>query len=248
MPMLSRRLTLAADATVTVPTRLGDPAGAWTVRVTDCLTSETATRQVTVVANPRATGLLAVGDVFYASAKLGKIAITEPEFLSLLGALDELYRSGGEKDKGSLSFYCQDRDQSRHRILKLLGEADWRQFAPALRRYVEAGHEVILAGEDLGRDPASGLSDDPVNGAGQDDGTDMAMGGSLSALPGARQLEALEQVTGRDLQAPWPAGRLVIPLGQGRIILDQLSLDDQGMSNGDFALDHTRWLRSLPPL
>jgi hypothetical protein len=246
MPLLCRRVTLPADATVSIPTRLGDPAGEWTLRVTDCLTSETATQKLTVAANPSAAGLPPVDDIFYPSAHLGKIAVSAPEFLSLLGALDTLYRTGGEKDKGTLSYYCLDRDLSRHRLMKLLNEADWVALAPALRRYVEAGHEVILTGEDLGRDALSGLSTDPVNGPGQDDGTDMAMGGRLPALPAARQLEALSQVTGRDLRAPWPGGRLVITLGQGRIILDQTSLDDQGMGNGEFALDHARWLKTLP--
>jgi hypothetical protein len=233
---------------VTLPTRLGDPAGRWTVRVTDCLTSQSVELPLTVAPNPQAAGLPAVGDVFYTSDNLGKIAVSEPEFLSLLGALDTLYRTGGERDKGTLSYYCLDRDLSRHRIMKLLNEADWVQMAPALKRYVEAGHEVILTGEDLGRDPTTGLSTDPLNGPGQDDGTDMAMGGALPTLPAAHRLEALAQVTGRDLRAPWPGGRLVIPLGKGRIILDEISLDDQGMGNGEFALDHDRWLRSLPPL
>ena len=98
------------------------------------------------------------------------------------------------------------------------------------------------------RDPTSGLATDPLNGAGQDDGTAMAMGGVLPRLPGARKLEAPGQVTGRDLHGPWPGGCLVIPLGQGRIIRDRISRDDQGLGNGEIARDHARGVRSLPPL
>ncbi len=246
LPMLCRRVTLPAEGTVTIPTRLGDPPGKWTIRVTDCLNGASTSHALEVASNPRAAGLPAVSEVCYPSSRLGKIGISEAEFTTLLGALDSLYRSGGERDKGSLSFYCFDRDLSRHRIMKLLNEADWLQMVPALRRYVESGHEVILLGEDLGWDPSSGLTTDPMNGAGQDEGTDMAAGGALPGLAGARKLQALEKVTGRSLRGAWPGGRLVIPLGKGRLILDAGSLDDQGMANGEFAVNHARWLKTLP--
>jgi hypothetical protein len=244
--MLCRRLTLPADSTVTLPTRLGDPAGEWTVRVTDCLTSEAATQKLTVAASPAAAALPPVDDLFYPSANLGKIAVSEAEFGALLGALDTLYRTGGEKDKGSLSYYCLDRDLSRHRIMKLLNQVDWLQRAPELKRYLEAGHEVILTGEDLGLDPSSGLSTDPVNSPGQDDGTDMAMGGRLPACSDPHILPALRQVVGPNFEALGKSGRFHVNVGGGELIVDRTSLDDQGMGNGEFALDYARWLKTLP--
>jgi len=247
LPMLCRKATLPAQGTVTIPTRLGDPAGKWTVRVTDCVSGLTAEQEVTVGGNPQAAQVPPVDDLFYPSSRLGKIPLSDEEFVALLGALRDLYLSGGDRDKGSLSYYVHDRDLSRHRIMKLLGEADWPAHAPALKRYLEAGNTVILLGEDLGVDPATGLWLDPINGQGQDDSMDMSAGGRLPSLPAARRLEALERVTGRDLhRAPWPDGRLILPVGKGRLVLDLTSFDNQGMDNGLFALNHARWLKTLP--
>jgi hypothetical protein len=35
-------------------------------------------------------------------------------------------------------------------------------------------------------------------------------------------------------------------VGRGRLVLDLTSFDNQGMDNGLFALNHARWLKTLP--
>jgi len=245
MPMLSRKVTVHGRESLSIPTRMGDPAGKWQVKVTDCVTGRSDAKILSVNPHPLSARMPQVSDIFYPSASPKKIDISDSEFVSLLDALTALYLTGGDRDKGSLSYYVHDRDISRHRIMQLLNQADWRQKVAALRKHLAEGNTVILLGEDLGRDPASGLWLDPLDGQAQDESMDMAAGGKLPSVPGPHKMEALEQLTdGRVSARLWPQGRTAIKFGDGKLILDNVSFDNMGSANGLFDLNHCRWLRS----
>ncbi|MCF7854703.1 MAG: hypothetical protein K9N51_07895, partial [Candidatus Pacebacteria bacterium] len=246
MPMLSRKLSVTGETDVIVPTRLGDPPGDWTVIARDCVTGLEARKTLRALPNPKMQNVPRTEDIVYPSAAPRRIDVNDSEFIALLNALRELYLTGAERDKGALSYYAFDRDVSRHRINQLLGHADWRRKVEAVRNHVAAGNDVILAGEDFGVDPATGLSLDPVHGPEQDDSMDMSVGGRLPAVDGAHRREAITRICGRDVFAEaWPDGRLHVKIGKGTLTLDAVSFDELGQMNGHFLLNHDRWLKTI---
>ena len=250
LPMLSRRLAARGETELTVPTRLGDPGGRWTVRAVDCVTGARIERTIDVTASPLAASVPAVNRFPFPSDQSRAIELSDEEFIQLVDALQSLYRTGGLQSKGSLSYYCQEYDSSRHRILQLLHQTDWRQRVKPLKAYVAAGRTLILAGEDLGFDPATGLALDLASQP-QDDSMDMATGGALpEGLMRPHVLEALEAVCDQPIRErlqsePFAETGMVIPVRRGRIVIDTTSLDNAGQQNGQFRANHAAWLRRL---
>ena len=248
MPMLSRKVTVRGRTNLAIPTRLGDRGPTWTVRVSDALTGRTAMARVAVTDAPDVARLPRVDDRFYPTAKPDRIDVSDTEFLALLDALTALYRSGGQRDKGSLSFYTAERDVSRHRILQLLRQVDWTDKQELLRKHIADGHDVILLGEDIGFDPPTGLGVDPINGASFEPDTDPAAGGVIPRLPGPDILSALPGSPAKLLEMSLLCGPArVIRIGRGRLIVDPTSFDSFGSANTLFADQWARWRDRLSP-
>jgi len=126
--------------------------------------------------------------------------------------------------------------------MQLLHQVDWRTKGDVLRKHIAAGHDVILLGEDLCRDPASGLPVDPINCPAYDRSTDAAAGGRSPNLPPIGIRKALRQIAGPDWLRLWPHGPArVVPLGRGRLIVDPTSFDNAGSANTLFADQWSRW-------
>jgi hypothetical protein len=67
---------------------------------------------------------------------------------------------------------------TRHALMSNLLRVDWREYTDALRRAVEGGAQLVLVGEDLGLDPATGLSVCPYEKPTQTDAVAGAMAGA----------------------------------------------------------------------
>lgn len=250
MPMLSRRLTVPGEKSLVIPTRLGDPGGRWRLRVRDCLTGREDSVMIDVRGNPLAGRLPGRGDIFPGSAlALGPIEVSDDEFIALLDSLRELYLSGGEDDnKADLSYYALELDASRNRIAQLLGEADWLERLPALTRHLRAGNTVILLGEDLGRDPESGLPLDPIRRGGTEESAlDPAAAGDLRFLPDNNRLAALSRLTRRDVHREVIIEKRTIDMriGRGRLVLEPVSFDNIAQARDFFRVSRIRWLEGL---
>ena len=242
MPMLSRRITSPGRSEIVIPTRLGDPAGKWRAVARDCLTGREAETFVEARLSTPAALNIEINDDFYPSAHIGRTEVSDEEFCGLLDALAALYCNGGQQDRASLSFFTMDRDVGRHRIMQLLNQVDWREKVDVLRKHIEEGRSVILLGEDLGVDPATGLSVEPLSIA-AGEGIDAAAGGGrLPTMDGSHKREAFSRLCGKDVCGEsWPENRLLLRLGKGWLLLDRTSLDNQGSQNGQMRLNWQRW-------
>jgi len=230
MPGLRRSFSLQSGDAYTLNTALDDPAGVWTLSVTDGISGCIGTTEVRAVPTLRTAG---PGFKRWplASENWEPTAMTAEEFLTRLQRLTDIYRSphpvDGWMTKQALGYYYDFFPGTRHDVLRPLNDADWRPFIPALRAAVRAGGTFILTGEDVGIDPATGLG----TWASQD-------GRQLSALASALAGASWSRVT--------PDGdTLRASLGNGQIVLCRESIDAAGNTNPQAAQWQQRWLAEL---
>jgi len=88
--------------------------------------------------------------------------MTEEAFITALTRLAEVYREDQSPKewaaKQYLGAYYSHFLGSRNSLTQPLHEIDWMVHSDALRRAVEGGANLILVGEDMGIEPASGLT------------------------------------------------------------------------------------------
>lgn len=149
--------------------------------------------------------------------------MTDTEFIEALERLRELYRRG--QTRLELSYYLFDANsENRHALARDLAEQHWPDYVSALERALRGGATFLLTGEDLGLDPASGLS-------------------VTTHHPNV--IAALAQL-GRRRGAQWYRSEqtLLLTLGPGRLLLDRTSLDGVGFYNREYAAWHPGWWAS----
>ena len=226
---LQRSVSLQSGEAYLVNTALSDPAGTWTITVTDGISGTVGTATVKVTAP-------AVRGPRYAGWNL-RSEVEEPlvmgpdEFLTRLHTLADLYRTpqDGTKwmAKQNLGYFYDYFPGTRHTLLRPLNDVDWPAFATALRADVTNGAHLILTGEDVGIDPGTGLGTWPHH-----DGAQLAA--LQTALVGATWTRATAD--GNTLRAV---------LGKGEIMLCRESIDAAGNTNPEAARWQARWLEEV---
>lgn len=222
---------------LSLPTRLNDPAGVWTVQFTNAITGET--RSCTVRVNSGEAAALWARGVTHLPARraseqrvLQGPKISEDEFLSLLSRLRTLHLSPGAVDKRRYSYYHNEIEDSRQRVNQLLSCVDWVDRLPWLKRALEDQSILYLLGEELGVESRFGLSTTPVRNPGILDAVQQLVDeedGTLYRLSGRPYLRVLR----------WKDSFLV---------LDRRSPDEAGHTNLHLASYHHQWLREMTEL
>lgn len=231
LPGLARSFSAESGASYTLNTALNDPAGKWTLTVTDGITGLSGTTTVEVAASPtaaQAPGNLPWG---WPSEILEPQQLTADEFVARLKQLADLYRrdlsDANWMVKQYLGYYYDYFPGTRHDLLRPLNEVDWMPYAPALRQAVTGGARLVLCGEDLGIDPSTGLATWPS-------GYRPQIEALLTALAGAKWSLATAD-----------GDTLVARLGAGEVLLSRESPDAAGNTNPELARWQTRLLQEL---
>lgn len=233
IPALRRACSLASGGSIVLPTALNDPAGTWTVTVTDGITG-LAGRTTVKMASAPGSATPALRPLGWPSEQAEPQQFGSVEFLDRLQRLSELYQTdqanaGGKTwlTKQQLGAYYDWFPGTRHSLLRPLYDVDWTAHVPAWRAALTAGATFVLTGEDLGVDPGSGLA--------------------IYPHADARPFTALTQLLrGAKWQAGTRDGETVIAtLGKGRVILCRESIDAAGHGNPDAARWQQRWLAEL---
>jgi len=179
---LSRDLSLKSGGTVRLRTALNESPGEWTVSVRDGISRISGSATVTARA-PR--GVKSAPD-FPAWGQPSELWEAERmpagEFVDKLKKLADIYRRDMGKEtwmvKQQLGAHYSFFGRTRHALIRDLWRVDWRAHAKALRGAVQGGANLILVGEDLGLDPATGLTISPYQKA-------MQLAAVVKAMKGA---------------------------------------------------------------
>ncbi|MGD0091221.1 MAG: hypothetical protein ABSE73_14990, partial [Planctomycetota bacterium] len=149
--------------------------------------------------------------------------LPESAFIARLSQLADVYRKDHSTENWLAkqwlgAHYCFF-PGTRHDLFRDLAGVDWTQHAEALRKAVEAGANLVLVGEDLGLDPATGLR---------------AWPNWERRRPAGSQIEAVATALAK---AAWEAlsgdGEVVrARLGQGSLVLCRTTPDGAGSSWG----------------
>lgn len=230
LPALARSVSLADGESTAIQIAPGDPAGTWTVTAADGVTDLTARTSVAV--SPQhpfdAPALASLG---WPSEIAEPARMADAEFIHRLEQLAQLYRTD-QGDKGWMTKqilganYCIF-PNTRHSLLRPLYDLDWEQYVPAMRQAVLAGKTIVLTGEDVNVDPATGESTYPH-----------FCGSQLTALA-----EFLKDANWSLATAD--GDTLTATLGSGHVILCRESIDAAGYSNPQAAAWQKRWLGEL---
>jgi hypothetical protein len=158
---LRRDLSLASGATVKIGTATNDPTGSWTITVRDGISRLTGRTGVTVGAATDTAPVPAFQPWGWPSENWEVERMPAAEFVATLRQLAEVYRTdhAGQSWRAKQwlgAHYCLF-PGTRHALLRNLIELDWTRHVEALRQAVAEGTNLILVGEDLGLDPATGL-------------------------------------------------------------------------------------------
>lgn len=228
---LKRSVSVRSGGKMTLNTALSDPAGEWTLTLTDGITGRSASETVWIEAPPclaQAPGFIPLGW----PSELGEdTQLSETDFIARLRALSELYRRDHSADgwmtKQRLGYYYSFFSGTRHDLLRPLNDVSWPAYRNALRLALMKGGVFVLTGEDVGIHPGSGLSTYPHH-----DG---------------QQLRALLDVLrdGRWTLATQDGDTVAIKLGEGKLILCRESVDAAGYDNPAVARWQRRWLAEL---
>ncbi len=235
IPGLRRDLSLESGEALTLATALDDPAGRWTVSVREGISRRVGTTTIDVAAPPESEtspGLRAWGQP---SELWEAERMPTQEFVAKLEQLATVYhREPGDETwmiKQWLGAYYSYFSDTRHALLRDLWRVDWREYAEALRSAVEGGADLILVGEDLGLDPATGLPVSPYQEATQ-----------LAAVA-----EAMKGATWSGLSGD---GEVIhAKLGRGSLVLSRLTPDgaSSSWSYARFWLKHLQQMLAAAP-
>jgi len=228
---LRRDLSLASGESMTIQTAHNDPAGRWQVALREDISRLQGEAAVEVKASADADKAPGFRPWGWPSEQWEPERMPEPAFIARLRQLADVYR----KDHSNESWlakqwlgahYCFF-PGTRHDLFRDLADVDWTQYAEAIRKAVEDGENLVLVGEDLGLDPATGLRAWPSR-----DG---------------RQIEAVATAMA---QAVWEAlsgdGEVVrARLGKGSLVLSRTTPDGASSSWGCAAAWHKGLLATL---
>jgi len=228
---LHRSVSVRSGEKIAVNTALSDPAGKWTITVTDGISGVSGSDTLSVSA-PRnlatAPGFVPWG---WPSEIDEPALMSTEQFVAHLRDLAALYRTDhaaeGWLAKQRLGYYYEYFPNTRHAILQPLLELDWPRYAAAIRTAVQGGAEFIFTGEDIGIHPGSGLSVYPHHDAKQFAALTTALDGATWSL------------------ATPDGGTIAASLGKGRVILCRESIDAAGHDSPSIARWQQRWLASL---
>jgi hypothetical protein len=146
------------------------------------------------------------------------------ERLKRLAAIYSRDHSGdGWMAKEELGAFYDYFPETRHALLRPLYDTDWTELTAGIEKAIRSGSTLILTGEDVNLDPASGLAVWP-----HFDGKQLPA--LAAAMKGARW--SLATADGDTIAAS---------LGQGRLILSRESVDAAGHTNADAARWQQRW-------
>ncbi len=230
---LQRSFSAESGGAIPLNTALDDPAGRWTLRLTDgiCgLSAEDSVRVRAPEALAAAPGCVPWG---WPSEIEEPAALPDAQFIERLQALSALHRTDHSAEgwmvKQRLGYYYDFFPDTRHAILRPLLDLDWNRYNTAIRVAVTAGAELILTGEDSGLHPGSGLTVHPHREPTQ-------LQGLVTALHGAEW-----SLASRD------GDTICAALGKGRVILCRESIDAAGHDSPAVAGWQQRWLAELRP-
>ncbi|MGH2689057.1 MAG: hypothetical protein ACRDKW_09665, partial [Actinomycetota bacterium] len=151
---LRRSVSVPSGGKIGLGTALDDPAGRWSVTVTDAISGLSGQGAVAVTAPatlPGAPGFLSRG---WPSEIEEPAEMSAEQFVGRLRELAALYRADHSGDgwmtKQRLGYYYDYFPATRHSILRPLLDLDWARYAGAIRQAVSDGAEFVLTGEDLG--------------------------------------------------------------------------------------------------
>jgi hypothetical protein len=154
--------------------------------------------------------------------------LTADRFLASLERLTQTYLTNQDRSKLGYYYFIPGETDSRHNLMATLSQVDWRAYARDLTDFLRRGHTLILTGEDFGLDPFSGLT--------------------VSAFDNSHSLEALASALVQADRIVQPAALptvLVALFGDGRLILDRVSIDAQGWTHEQIGPWHEGWIGRL---
>lgn len=227
---LRRDLSLASGETVRIATALNDPAGPWTITVRDGISRLTGRAAVEVAAAAAAATAPAFLPWGWPSENWEPERMPAAEFVATLKRLADVYRTDHAKENWRAkqwlgAHYCFF-PGTRHALLRNLIETDWPRHAETLRQAVADGANLILVGEDLGLDPATGLPAWPADGQ------------QLEAVAAAMRSATWESLSGD--------GEVIrASLGRGSLVLCRNTPDGAGSSWGAAVAWQQDFLRAL---
>jgi hypothetical protein len=180
---LRRDLSLASGESVMIQTALNDPAGFCTVTVCDSISRLTGTATVDIMEATEATLAPAFQPWGQPSENWEPERLPVTEFIDKLKQLADVYRNdhSGENWLAKQwlgAYYCLF-PGTRHDIVRTLTTVDWLNYADTLKDAVESGENLILVGEDLGLDPATGMTVWPEGDCRQIEAVAAAMAGAM---------------------------------------------------------------------
>jgi hypothetical protein len=228
---LRRSISQPSGGKFSLQTSLSDPAGTWTITAIDGISGLSGSCPVSVTVPPglaAAPGFVPWG---WPSEIFEPVQLTPGQFVDRLRALARLYRTDqsgtGWMAKQRLCYYYDYFPGTRHALLQPLLDADWGDYAGAVRQAVSDGTELIFTGEDLGIHPGSGLEVYPHHDAGQFAALRMALDGATWHVASA------------------DGDTVVATLGRGRTIFCRESVDAAGHDNPSAVRWQQRWLQEL---
>jgi len=219
---------------VSIPTALNDQPGIYTVRVTEAISRKTAHDRVHLITTaeiPDRTRLTPFparpSEIWPPSSTTGE------ELLANLRGLRSVYEGNwaGLEAKWRLSYFLNVpyRPQSRHAYVRRLQRANWSRCRNMIEAAMSAGEWFYLLGEDLNRDPRTGMRIDPFAG-------DMESVIRSWSDGAARPVQSGEE--GFKLQ--------IVRIGKGGLILGpSCSVDRAAYHSSDFQAWHERLKRAL---
>jgi hypothetical protein len=175
-----RNLSLASGGTIKIATALNDPPGPWTVAVRDGISRLTG-RTVVVVEAAAMAQAPAFRPWGQPSENWEAERMPADEFIATLRQLADVYRTRVDEDwraKQRLGAHYCLLPGTRHALLRNVVELNWARHVEPLRHAVAEGANLILVGEDLGLDPATGMPAWPYGSGGQIDAVAAAMRGA----------------------------------------------------------------------
>ncbi len=159
---LRRSFSAESGSELRLGTALNDPPGDWTISVIDGISGLSGTARIRAMTNAStaaAPGFIPWGQP---SERIEPATITDQQFVDRLSRLASMYREDhsapGWMTKQYLGYHYDFFPGTRHDLLRPLNEVDWLPFVLALRHALADGRTFLLAGEDLGIHPGSGLS------------------------------------------------------------------------------------------
>ena len=159
---LRRSFSAESGSELRLGTALNDPPGDWTISVIDGISGLSGTARIRAMTNAStaaAPGFIPWGQP---SERIEPATITDQQFVNRLSRLASMYREDhsapGWMTKQYLGYHYDFFPGTRHDLLRPLNEVNWLPFVLALRHALADGRTFLLAGEDLGIHPGSGLS------------------------------------------------------------------------------------------